>query len=395
MRSLNKLTAKFLFSISLILAVTGSFAQDNTASAKNVTSSNNQLVILMGIIALVLAFVIWGMGQVLVTIGRQALEKNKKDKMLVGIMLIGFSILSFPSGAQTPATTEAVNIVPNYGGLDSTGFWMMATVIFVEVIIIAFMMFSIRRIQAELIPQSEKRGAVALKEWWARWDKKLFTKAVAVEKEADILLDHDYDGIKELNNALPPWWKYGFIITIVVAFVYLLNFHVLGYGQNPTEEYQTEMANAKEAKEIYESKNKDKIDETNLKMPDAEGLNAGKEIFTSVCWTCHGKGGEGGAGPNLTDDYWLHKGSLSDVYQSIKHGYPDKGMQSWEKNYSPKQINDLAGFIKTLRGTNPANPKAAQGDLFTETAVTDSTAMTTKVDSTKKPMADSTGAKKK
>ena len=398
MRSINKLKLKSLFSVLITLAVTDTFAQDAAATAKNVTSSNNQLVILMGVIALVLAFVIWGMGQVLTTIGRQAVEKSKQqDNKIVAVLLMaGFSLLSLSTNAQAPAAnaTDVVNVVPNYGGMDSTAFWMLTTVIFVEVVIIGFMMFSIRRIQAELIPQKASQGSSAFGEWWARWDKKLFTKAVAVEKEADILLDHDYDGIKELDNALPPWWKWGFIITIGIAFIYLLNFHVLGYGQNPTQEYEAEIARAKEAKELYESKNADKVDEANLKMPTAEGLNAGKEIFTSVCWTCHGKLGEGGAGPNMTDDYWIHKGSLSDIYQSIKHGYPDKGMQAWEKNYSPKQINDLAGYIKTLRGTNPPNPKAPQGDLYTEAAATDSAAAPTiKKDSTALKT-DSTGTKK-
>jgi cytochrome c oxidase cbb3-type subunit 3 len=314
------------------------------------------------------------MGQVLITMGKQALEKNKRqDKALSVIMLIGFSFLSLVTNGQGTAVTEKVNIVPNYGGMDSTSFWILATVIFTEIIVIAFIMFSIRRIQTELLPQKEKVRSVVLKEWWSRLDKKLFTRAVSVEKEADILMDHDYDGIKELDNALPPWWKYGFIITIVVAFLYLLNFHVLGYGKNPTEEYQEEIAKAQEAKELFEAKNVDKVDELNLQMPDAAGINAGKEIFTTVCWACHGKLGEGGAGPNLTDDYWIHKGSLTDIYLSIKHGYADKGMQSWEKNYSPKEINNLAGYIKTLKGTNPPNPKAPQGDIYLETATADST----------------------
>jgi cytochrome c oxidase cbb3-type subunit 3 len=261
--------------------------------------------------------------------------------------------------------------------MDATAFGILASVILIELVAIAFILFSIRRIQTELLPQKESAKKIALEEWWSRLDKKLFTKAVAVEKEADILLDHDYDGIKELDNALPPWWKYGFIITIVVAFIYLINFHVLGYGKNPTEEYQQELADAQQAKEVYEMKSSnsaDKVDESNLTMPDATGIAGGKDIFMSVCWTCHGKMGEGGAGPNLTDEYWIHKGSLTDIYLSIKHGYPEKGMQGWEKNYSPKEMNNLAGFIKTLKGTNPPNPKAAQGDIFIETGSVDTLA---------------------
>ena len=349
------------------------YAEDT--ATKTVTSSNNQLSTLMIVIALLLAFVIWGMGQVLVTMGKQALDKSKhQSRSLPLIILAFFSLLSATATAED-AAAEKINVMPNYGGMDSTAFWILATVIFTEIVVIVFMMFSIRRIQVELLPKTEKEKIRTLKNLWARLDKKLFTKAVAVEKETDILLDHDYDGIKELDNALPPWWKYGFIVTVVIGFVYLLNFHVLGYGKNPTEEYQEEIVKAQEAKELYEAKNADKIDESNLKMPEIAGINAGKEIFTTVCWACHGKQGEGGAGPNLTDNYWLHKGSLSDIYQSIKHGYPDKGMQGWEKNYSPKEINELAGFIKTLVGTNPPNSKVPQGDIYTEEPVTDSIAI--------------------
>ena len=236
MRSINKIISKFLFSIIATLAVTNSIAQETGATAATPTSSNNLLEILMGVIALVLAFVIWGMGQVLVTIGRQALEKSKKqNNMLAALLLIGFSLLTVTVNAQTQPA-EIINTAPNYGGMNSTAFWVLSSVLLIEVIVIGFMMFSIRRIQAELLPQKEKQGSAAFKEWWSGLDKKIFTKAVAVEKEADVMLDHDYDGIKELDNALPPWWKYGFIITIGIAIVYLLNFHVLGYGKNPTEE---------------------------------------------------------------------------------------------------------------------------------------------------------------
>lgn len=373
MRSINKLIPTSLFSIFLLLSVTTAFGQTNNPPTANTNTGFNEVVILMGTITIVLAFVIWGMGQVLITISRQALEKSKaaKNNVPVIVMLLGLSLISFSGNAQTP-TSETVTTVANYGGMSGTAFWMICSVIFVEILTILFIMFSIRRIQAELLPQTQKQ-AMPIKNWWKKWDKRLFTRAVSVEREADIMLDHDYDGIKELDNSLPPWWKYGFIITIIIAFAYLLNYHVLGYGQNPIQEYQEEMVKAAEKKEIFEAKSVDKVDEANLKMPETAGINAGKEIFNSVCWTCHGKLGEGGAGPNLTDDYWIHKGSLTDIYLSIKHGYPDKGMQAWEKNYSPKEINDLAGYIKTLKGTNPPNPKAAQGDLFTETNTSDTT----------------------
>ncbi|RYY67545.1 MAG: c-type cytochrome, partial [Chitinophagaceae bacterium] len=189
-----------------------------------------------------------------------------------------------------------------------------------------------------------------------------------------IELDHVYDGIRELDNALPPWWKWGFIITIIVSVIYLFNFHLIGSGKDPVQEYETELAQAKISMDAYAAKNKDKIDEDNLQMPDETGIAAGRQIFEQVCWACHGKLGEGGAGPNLTDEYWLHKGSLTDIYHSVKNGYPDKGMQAWQKQYSPKQINDIAGYIRSLQNTNPPNGKAAQGELYTELAL-DSTSL--------------------
>ncbi len=158
---------------------------------------------------------------------------------------------------------------------------------------------------------------------------------------------------------------------------------MLGYGLDPKQEYDAEVKVAAAKLEAFNAKNKDKIDESNIVMADASGIAAGKEIYTSVCWACHGKAGEGGAGPNLTDEFWLHKGSLNDIYASIKIGYPDKGMQSWQKQYSPKQMAQLTSYIKTLKGTNPANPKAAQGDLYTE--VVDSSAIVA-ADTTRKKL---------
>ena len=362
----------YLFITLFMLGMTVS-AQTTTATTQTVTSPNNQVATLMIIIAIVLAFVIWGMGQVLYSMGKLIIQKGKKtDKILPVLLMLGFSLIGLASQAQTATDATVVKEVANYGGLSSTTFWMLFCVILTEMIVIFFMMFSISRFQQELIIKKAEEKGSAVSHWWSNLDKKLFTKAVPVEKEADVMLDHNYDGIRELDNALPPWWKWGFIITIVVAFVYLLNFHVMGYGKNPTEEYEAEMSKAKSDMELYASKSADKVDEKNIVMADAAGLAAAKDIFNSTCWTCHGKLGEGGAGPNLTDDYWIHKGSLNDIYLSIKHGYPDKGMQAWEKNYSPKEISNLAGYIKTMRGTNPPNGKAAQGDLFEETVTKDS-----------------------
>jgi cytochrome c oxidase cbb3-type subunit III len=348
-------------------------AQD-AAAIKTGTPGNNLLATLIIITAVVLLFVIWGMGQVLISLSRLLLDKNKTFSATAAISLL--LTLSFFSGnvmAQNAVTGEVAKTITNYGGLSSNTFYCLVAVLVTEVIAILFLFFSIRRILTELLPG--KVTAVAklskLAALWVKLNKKL-TKSIPLEKEADSLLDHNYDGIQELDNSLPPWWKYGFIITIGFALVYLLNFHVFGNGKNPTEEYLAELEIAKIEKESYEAKNKDKIDETKVPMADVAGLKKGKEFYMANCIACHGPKGEGGAGPNLTDDYWLHKGSLNDIYNTIKKGYPDKGMQSWTIKFNPKEISELASFVATMVGTNPPGAKAPQGDLFTGATGADS-----------------------
>jgi cytochrome c oxidase cbb3-type subunit III len=354
-------TAMFLF-ISLTM-----LAQTPAAPA---ASGNNLLAILLIVTAIVLVFVIWGMGQVLIALSRQLMNKTKEDRKMAALsVVVILSLLSNNVLAQTAAATDAAaKVVPNYGGVSPNTFYLLVAVIVTEIFAVLFLFFSIRRVIAELLP--EKVAAAAKKSsmaaLWTKLDSKYFTKSIPVEHEADALLDHDYDGIQELDNSLPPWWKYGFVITIGFACVYILNFHVFGNGKNPTQEYAAEMASAQAAKEAYEANNKDKIDEANVPMADAAGVNKGKEYFMANCVACHGTKGEGGAGPNLTDDYWLHKGSLNAIYNTLKVGYAEKGMQSWAIKFNPKEMSEIASFVKTLKGTNPPNGKAPQGDIYAE-----------------------------
>ncbi len=383
--------------LTLVLIFTAlTLAAQTTAPAvtQPAASGYNQLAILLMILIVVLAFVIWGMGQVLTALGKQLVDKNKNaSKILSVVLLVGFSLLSQITSAQD-ATTDVVKL-PNYGGLSASAYYMFLTVFGMELIVILFLAFSIRRMYTELLPEkirpvSEKSKLLT---WWNNLNNKIFTKAVPVEREADILLDHNYDGIKELDNALPPWWKYGFYITIVVSFIYLLNFHVLGTGLNPTQEYNAEMEKARVEKEKYEANNKDRIDENNVPMPDANGIKAGQRLFDANCVACHLKDGGGSVGPNLTDDYWIHKGSLNDIYNIIKVGYPDKGMQAWSGQFSPKEISFLAGFIKSLKGTKPAVAKEQQGEFYIDAVTTDS-ASVAKPDSALVAKPDSAAVKK-
>ncbi len=361
-----KLIKKGLASLIGLMTVTAAYGQNaNTAQV----SDNNMLEIVLLSVMGLLVFVIWLLSRVLLILGKQLIEKSKKIAILPAFLAMILLFYVQPSSAQDTTQVKAAAAISNYGGLSPAAFYIIVSVLALELIIILFLTLHIRQIAAQLLPEKKIAKAKTKKALsrWARLEKKL-TRSVPVEREADVMLDHDYDGIRELDNPLPPWWKYGFYITIGVAVVYLFYFEVFGYGKNPTQEYNAEMARAKIQKEIYESKNKDKIDENHIHMADAEGLAEAKQIFTTTCFACHGKQGQGGVGPNLTDDYWLHKGSLNDIYQSIKHGYPDKGMQAWSAVYSPVQIRDLASYVKTLHGTNPPNAKAPQGDLYIDSS---------------------------
>jgi cytochrome c oxidase cbb3-type subunit 3 len=372
MRCTQFIKNKILPALAGLLASSSGMGQTTAPTAQTTASAgSNMLETLLVIMMVVLVFVIWGLGRVLLVLARQVMEKNKKVATTIALLLIS-SLLLAPQSlmAQDSTNAAAKSTIPNYGGLSSTTFYLLVIVFITELIIILFLAFFIRRFSAELLPQKQKDPARErkFKNWWSKIDKKLLTRAIPVEQEADVMLDHDYDGIKELDNPLPPWWKYGFYVTIGVAVVYLLNFHVFGIGKNPTQEYNAEMDKARIEKEIYDANNKDKIDENNVPMAAATGLAQAKVIFETKCFVCHGKLGEGGVGPNLTDNYWLHKGSLNDIYKSIDYGYPDKGMQSWATEYSPKVISYLASYVKTLHGTNPPNAKAPQGDLYVDSS---------------------------
>jgi cytochrome c oxidase cbb3-type subunit 3 len=239
-----------------------------------------------------------------------------------------------------------------------------------------YLVFLKNKYQKEAWRRSGKPKAQSdFRKWWSRLDAKYFTKAASLEKEADVLLDHDYDGIKELDNALPPWWKWGFYITIVVGVIYMFRFHVTKTGPTPLQEYEAEMKIAAAQLEDYRKNRMETFDEKTVTLANADGIADGKKIYAGTCFPCHGANGEGNAvGPNLTDKYWLHGGSLGEVFKTINLGVPDKGMQAWGKQFSPSDIRNLASFIMSLQGTKPANAKAPQGNVFEPDNPTDSTA---------------------
>ncbi|MBV6647039.1 MAG: c-type cytochrome [Cyclobacteriaceae bacterium] len=186
-----------------------------------------------------------------------------------------------------------------------------------------------------------------------------------IEKESDILTDHEYDGIRELDNNLPPWWTWMFYATIVFGVVYLLNYHVLGTGELQEQEYISEMTAAEEQVAAYQATQANNVDENSVTFLESEtALASGGEIFAQYCVACHGAEGQGGVGPNLTDEFWIHGGSMSDIFKTIKYGVPQKGMIAWSNQLTPVQMQEVSSYIYTMFGTTPPNPKEPQGDKY-------------------------------
>lgn len=197
--------------------------------------------------------------------------------------------------------------------------------------------------------------------------EKMLTKTVPVDQEEDILLDHEYDGIQELDNSLPPWWKWGFYISIIWAIGYLGYYHVFDMGELQEEEFAREWAEGEAEVEAYLASLANAVDETNAEqIMDASRLAAGEALFNKHCVVCHGTEGQGDTGPNLTDEHWLYGGNIKDVFATVKYG-ADNGMKSWKDDLTPFQIHEVASYVKTLEYISPAEGgKEPQGDLYEE-----------------------------
>ena len=210
------------------------------------------------------------------------------------------------------------------------------------------------------------------------------TRSKAVEQEADVMLDHDYDGIRELDNVLPPWWVYLFYATIIFAFVYLIRFHVMGdYTQAQEFDKEVELANIEIAKNAAASPDDMNIDKVTL-LTDAESVAKGKEIFTNTCAACHKPDGGGLVGPNLTDEFWINGGGIKNVFKVISEGSPNNpSMVAWKNTLKPTDIQKIASYVLSLQGSKPAGGKEPQGEKWVEDAAPKADAAVTATDSTK------------
>ncbi|MEL6972815.1 MAG: cbb3-type cytochrome c oxidase N-terminal domain-containing protein, partial [Bacteroidota bacterium] len=300
--------------------------------------------------------------------------KTYSIKISLTLLLLSFVVVAFGQEAAAGAA-----LAESSGWLD----WTMQNIVIVMGVATAIAAVGaifhlnnqlmelnrVRVLQEHGIEVAEKIQLIARESLLQRWYKKM-TQAVPIEKESDVMLDHNYDGIRELDNILPPWWVGLFYATIFIGIGYFSYYHISDKGLSSSEKYAVEMEEAAEAVKAYLATQADQVDETNVEaLVDADQLALGESIFNTQCAVCHMADGGGGVGPNLTDEYWLHGGDIKDIFTTIKYGVPEKGMISWKAQLRAGDMQRVASYILTLGGTTPANPKAPEGDLYTPLAV--------------------------
>lgn len=238
----------------------------------------------------------------------------------------------------------------------------------------------------KIITTKDPKAIVDEPTWLENFSAK-FSGLKPMSMEGELIMeDHEYDGIVELKNGMPPWLQAFFVVTIVFAISYLTYYYVLGWGPDQYTEYQMQVDKAKKQRDERNKLMASSIDENNVELStDESDLSSGKKIFIDNCATCHKDHGGGDSGPNLTDEYWIHGGGIKNVFKTVKFGFIEKGMPGWEDKLNPLQIKQVSSFVLSLQGSNPVGGKGPQGELWKGEATTsDSTAVTTdslKVDS--------------
>lgn len=358
--------------IFLFFALVSSLISNAQEEAKSAYDSiDYTLAYVMLIVVVLFVFVIWALTKILENVSdhyaenwKDQVKKESSRKAKAGMIALPF-LLAYSAKASGTIPLE----VGLTAGIPTLLFNVLVVMILFEFVIILILTAQIfkflnKRPSAwgEESVAEGAQNAVSSKLSW--WDK--FNEFKPMSKEADIDLGHDYDGIRELDNKLPPWWLYGFYFTIIFGVIYFYRFNISHTGLSSAQEYERSVEIANKSKEAFLKKSGNKVDENTVTLlTDPALLSKGEANFQQLCAVCHGKKGEGLVGPNLTDNYWIYGGSIKDVFKTIKYG-TNKGMQSWKENLSAEKIAQVASYVKSLGGTKVENGKAPEGELYQE-----------------------------
>lgn len=265
-------------------------------------------------------------------------------------LIISLFLLS-TSFAQTSTAVPAPDFPPSY--------YDVVALFLIAIIITGFIAIVYYEGRKEVV--KVRKTNEALSKFW-----QYITRSTPIEKEADIMLDHNFDGIRELDNKIPPWFSWLFYLTIAFAVFYLLDYHVFNASPLQDEEYQIQVKEAEMQRAALIKSGAFLNEESVTLLTDPASIDAGKQIFTTNCVACHAADGGGLVGPNLTDEYWIHGGGIKNIFKTIKYGVTAKGMIAWQSQLSPKQIQDVASFVISLHGSKPVSPKQPEGTIWQE-----------------------------
>ncbi len=329
------------------------------------------------LIAIGLLFPIFYLSRIFNWTLKHYLENKLNNKGINTIIWI--TILSFPALLTAQNATQAAP-----SSFDGFNFlrWFLLVIILMEVFVLAF--FGKVLFKQFAVFEGEATEKSEAKSWLMGWWNKI-NNFGSQEEEARIDTGHNYDGIRELDNNIPPWFTAAFVLCVLFAIIYMYQYHIVSVLPLSAEEYKIEVEEAEIAHQQYLKTAGSQIDENTLALStEKSDIEEGKKLYAANCAVCHLADGGGLTGPNLTDNTWILGCADKDIYKTIKYGgSKGAGMQAWGSNFSDNQIVQIASFVKSLQGTKPATPKAAQGSACSMVAAavaTDSTA----ADSTKK-----------
>jgi len=295
----------------------------------------------------------------------------KNTKYIFSFLLVLASLSGF--GQEEEVLPVAINspsfldwVVENI--LVVTGFIMIGLAIMVisRTMSVLMELQKIRFIEEHGFEVAKEANIVTQKSFWSKFYT-ASTDLIPIEKELDIDLGHDYDGIRELDNSMPPWWVWMFYATIAYAGVYMYWYHFSDNGTGMINEYAIEMEEGDRIKQAFLAKMADAINEKDVVALSAPSdIKEGEGIFVKNCAACHQASGAGSVGPNLTDEYWIHGGGVKNIFKTIKYGVPEKGMIAWAAQLRPSDMQKVSSYILTLAGTNPEGAKEAEGIIYKE-----------------------------
>ncbi len=349
-----------------------------------VTSTVNYAMVALAVVQVVMILALSGILRTLSDAGGWKKYLASKRGPLA-VLIPAFLLLANEASAQA--------YQPPSKGLSNEQLFLVLVLANVVLFILLMAQINVLRGMTKAMLGEEAQERVAAAEQarpsWVDDVLKRLTRRKPMEQEQDILMHHEYDGIRELDNVLPPWWLWLFYGCVIWGVVYLVNVHVIDLWPQQRQEYDNEMTQAKADVEAYLAAQKSQVDEMTVTLlTDAGELSKGADLFKTNCATCHGQLGEGTAGPNLTDDYWLHGGGIKEVFTTVKYGVQGKAMRAWKDDLKPTEMQAVASYVLSLRGTNPPNAKAPEGPLWQAVAAPDSLAVP--ADTTHKA-ADTTG----